>query len=235
MFAKPKPERADTLFRSPELARHRRRAGIWSCARERTVMFTDIAGFTQLAEALPPTLVARLLRNHFRLLARCIEAEQGHIDKIMGDGLVALWDGSDTDENTCAPALRAAIGIRTAVQADNAQRERRGQPPIRLRVGVHAGPLIATPLGPAGRLGIALCGDTMNVAQRLEDAARGVASRQAIAIVASDAVVARAGPSFRFNELGELPVRGRREPVRSFEVAGLEASHELGDTRSATA
>ena len=65
-------------------------------------------------------------------------------------------------------------------------------------------------------------GDTVNVAQRLEDAARGVGSGRAVTIVASDAVVARAGRGFRFNELGQLPVRGRREPVSAFEVSSLD-------------
>jgi adenylate cyclase len=178
-------------------------------------MFTDIAGFTQLAESLPPTLVARLLRGHFRLLARCIEGERGRIDKIMGDGLIAVWDDPEP-ATACAAPLRAALAIRDAVEADNAARVHRGNPPIRLRVGIHAGPLIATPLGAAGRLGTALCGDTVNVAQRLEDAAREVAPEAQVAIVASDAVLTRAGAGFRFEELGELPVRGRREPVLAF-------------------
>ena len=193
--------------------------------RDLTVMFTDITGFTALAEALPPTLVARLLRSHFRLLARCIECHAGRIDKIMGDGLIAIWERGAGTGPHWTPALQAAVAIRSAVRFDNERRLHRGQPPIRLRIGLHAGPLIATPLGAAGSLGTALCGDTVNVAQRLEDAARGVASSDAVTIVASDAVVARAGDGFRFEELGRLAVRGRREPIRAFEVKG---SDEVG-------
>jgi class 3 adenylate cyclase len=189
--------------------------------RELTVMFTDITGFTELAESLPPTLVARLLRSHFRLLARCIEIHDGRIDKVMGDGLIAVWERDGETGPSCNPALRSAVAMRAALRSDNEQRLRRGQPSIRLRVGIHAGPLIATPLGAAGCLGMALCGDTVNVAQRLEDAARDVQSEDAVVIVTSDAVVARAGGGFRFDELGELPVRGRREPVLAFEVMGF--------------
>lgn len=221
MFAKLLPDRSDVHLGNAEpVDRHRRRA-TRGRVREHTVMFTDIEGFTRLAEALPPTLVARLLRCHFRLLARCIEARHGLIDKVMGDGLIAIWANAEPGRPACAPALHAAIAIRAAMRADNERRQLRGQPPIRLRVGLHVGPLFATPLGAAGRLGILLCGDTMNVAQRLEDAARGVGSGRDVTIVASDAVLARAGWGFRFDELGQLPVRGRREPVAAYEVTGL--------------
>lgn len=191
------------------------------------VMFTDIEGFTQLAETLAPTLVARLLRGHFRLLARCIEGERGRIDKIMGDGLVAVWENRDH-----AGALRAALAIREALDADNAGRVRRGQPAIRVRLGVHVGPLVATPLDPAGRLGVALCGDTINVAQRLEQAARYVAADASVAALASAAVVTRAGAGFRFAEVGELPVRGRRDPVLAYELLSAGTDHVAAEGRT---
>ena len=165
--------------------------------------------------------------SHFRLLARCIEGEHGRIDKVMGDGLIAVWEGPDQAED-CAAALRAALAIRAAVEADNAGRIRRGQPAIRLRLGIHVGLLVATPLGQAGRLGVALCGDTVNVAQRLEEAARYVATDAAVAVLASAAVVTRAGVGFRFAEVGELPVRGRRDPVLAYELAPA-AEHAISD------
>ena len=222
MFAKLEP-RLDGDDLDPVGPFDRRRPAGHGRVREHTVMFTDIEGFTRLAETLPPTLVARLLRSHFRLLAACIEGEQGRIDKVMGDGLIAVWAKAGLGVPACAPALRAALAIRGAMAVDNERRRRRGEPAIRLRIGVHVGPLFATPLGAAGRLGILLCGDTINVAQRLEEAARGVGADDGrdVTIVASDAVLARAGWGFRFAELGRLPVRGRREPVAAFEVAML--------------
>jgi class 3 adenylate cyclase len=188
--------------------------------RELTVMFTDIAGFTRLAETLSPTQVARLLSGHFLALAHCIERERGRIHKIMGDGLIAVWAHPVGSTAATAPAMRASLAIRLAVETDNAAGPGRGLPPLRLRVGLHAGPLIAARLDSAGRLGVALCGDTVNVAQRLEDAGRGMAANGAVTIVASDAVVRQAGPGFHLQLLGELPVRGRTLPVRAFQVEG---------------
>jgi adenylate cyclase len=183
--------------------------------RDLTVMFTDIAGFTRLAEDLDPTAVAQLLNRHFRSLVGCVEREGGQVDKVVGDGLVAFWGSPAADPACSAPALRAALRIRAAVEADNAAHAER---PIRLRIGLHVGPVAVARFGTAGRLGVALCGDPVNVAQRLEDAARHVAGGGDATIVASDAVVARAGPGFGFEQLGELPVRGRSEPVRAFRL-----------------
>ncbi len=190
--------------------------------RDLTVMFTDIAGFTELAESLPPSAVAELLRSHLGALAERIERENGIVDKVLGDGLLAFWENGHDTRLPAAPAARAALAIRSAVERDNAARTARGLPPIRLRVGLHAGRLMMAPLGAAGRLGVNLCGDTVNVAQRLEDAARHVEGGQEVTIVASDAVVAHSGPAFRFEQLGELPIRGRREPIRAFSLAGRQ-------------
>lgn len=224
MFARVPPHRSDVPLAAPDAGHPRRRIAALSRVRQLTVMFTDITGFTELAETLPPTLVARLLRGHYRLLARCIEGQGGRIDRIMGDGLIAVWERPADDIAPCRQALAAATAIRSALQADNERRVLRGQLPVRLRIGVHAGPLVATPLGPSGRLGVVLCGDTVNVAQRLEDAARVLHDRDEVTILASAAVVTLAGCGFRFDELGVLPVRGRREPVLAFEVASLEAA-----------
>jgi adenylate cyclase len=190
-------------------------------ARDLTVMFTDIVGFTRLAEALAPAEVAGFLVAHFELLAAQIERGQGTIDRVLGDGLLAFWDIMEGYPAPAAPALRTAVAIRAAVEADNAARAARGLAPVRLRVGLHTGPLVTAPLDAAGRLGVTLFGDAVNVAQRLEDAARHVMAGETVTIVASDAVVTRAGRGFRFERLGELPVRGRQEPVRAFRLVGM--------------
>jgi adenylate cyclase len=186
------------------------RRGAEPVERDLTVMFTDIAGFTELAERLPPRHLARMLTRHIQALSRCVERERGTVAKILGDGLMAFWDGAPTT----APALRAALAIRAAVEADNRAQVKDGLVPIRLRIGLHAGALVMARLG----AGLTPLGDTVNVAQRLEDAARQVADGREVAIVASETVVDRAGTSFAFEPLGNLTVRGRSGPVRAFRL-----------------
>ena len=70
------------------------------------------------------------------------------------------------------------------------------------------------------------------MAQRLEQAARHVAAEAAVAMLASAAVVTRAGPGFRFAEVGELPVRGRRDPVLAYELLSAGADHVAAGSRT---
>jgi class 3 adenylate cyclase len=193
------------------IARSRRASDL--VERDLTIMFTDITGFTELAEQLAPSQLAKLLTRHFSSLCTCIERERGVVGKVLGDGLLALWEHG---ENT-APALRAALAIRGAVEASN--RVRGSMPPIRLRIGLHTGPLVMARLGQSSERGLTPLGDTVNVAQRLENAARHVEGAGEVAIVASDAVVARAGTGFRFEPLGALPVRGRIGSVHAYRLA----------------
>ena len=76
--------------------------------RDLTVMFTDIAGFTELAESLSPSAVAELLRGHLGALAERIEDERGVVDKVLGDGLLAFWEHGLARCPAAAPAVRAA-------------------------------------------------------------------------------------------------------------------------------
>jgi len=122
------------------LVRAGRPDAVPSRERDLAVMFTDIQGFTALAESLPPAEVARLLNEHFALLARCVEEEGGTVDKYLGDGMLAFWGAPEKIKNRGLRACRTALAIRRAVEADNARKRARGEPPLRLRIGLHRGP-----------------------------------------------------------------------------------------------
>lgn len=136
--------------------------------REVTVMFTDIAGFTTLAQQGSATETLAMLNAHFSLLARCIEDEDGTVDKYIGDSVMAFWGPPLGDHQHAMRACRAALAIRAAVEADNAARARDGDTPIRIRIGIHTGPAIVGNVGAPGRINYTLVGDSVNVAQRLE-------------------------------------------------------------------
>lgn len=147
-------------------------ADIASQERDVTVMFTDIVGFTPLAQSMTATETAALLNDHFLLLAECIEAEDGTLDKYIGDSVMAFWGPPLGDEDHATRACRAALAIRRAIEADNATRRNAGQPPILVRIGLHTGPAIVGNIGAPGRINYTLVGDTVNVTQRLEQLAK---------------------------------------------------------------
>lgn len=143
-------------------------AGLRSRRTTLTVMFTDIVGFTPQAEHLPEHETAELLNHHFALLGACIEHEHGIIDKYIGDSVMALWGPLAGEPDHAAAAIRAAFAIAKSIREDNIQRRARREAPIRLRIGLHTGNAIVGNIGAPGRVNFTVVGDTVNVAQRLE-------------------------------------------------------------------
>src|SRR5262249_17543108 len=133
-----------------------------------TVMFTDIVEFTPHAENLPEQETAELLNHHFALLGACIEHEHGVIDKYIGDWVVAVGGGVSRDEDHAGAAIRAALAIARVIKEDNAMLVAAGRRPIRMRIGLHSGPVVVGNIGAPGRVNFTVVGDAVNVANRFE-------------------------------------------------------------------
>ncbi len=142
--------------------------GMPSEARELTVMFTDIARFSEISERMGAEETAAFLNRHFGLLAACIEAENGTIDKYIGDAVMAFWGAPDRMDDHAARAVRAARRIAETLTADNARRAKKGLRPVRVRIGIHSGPAVVGNIGAPERVNYTIVGDTVNDAQRLE-------------------------------------------------------------------
>ena len=198
-------------------------ARIESAEHEVTVMFTDIARFSGLAESLSAADTADLLNGHFSLLGGCIEAEDGTLDKFIGDSVMAFWAPPFNTGEQIAGACRAALAIRDAVARDNRARGERGEEPIRVRIGIHTGRAIVGNIGAPGRINYTVVGDTVNLAQRLEELGKTTwgAGEDAIILVSGDAADAL-GDDFELTARGSQEIRGREGGLRVFR---LESEH----------
>ncbi|WP_179954065.1 adenylate/guanylate cyclase domain-containing protein [Denitrobaculum tricleocarpae] len=184
-----------------------------------TVMFTDIVGFTAESERLPAGEIASLLNEHFALLGGCVDSEGGTIDKFIGDGLMAFWGAPDEQADTAVRACRAALKMVRAVEAENAKRAVNRQTPIRVRVGIHTGPVVVGNIGAPGRMNYTIVGDTVNSGQRLEALGKDLDRGDYVTILASDAVVSQAEDiDGTFEAAGSFQVKGR---VREISVYRL--------------
>jgi adenylate cyclase len=194
---------------------------IASTERVVTVMFTDIVDFTAVAERMPAAEVAAMLNAHFDLLGRCVEAEGGTIDKFIGDCVMAFWGAPDDQPDHADRALRAARAIAAAVSADNAARRGRGLAPLRLRIGLHSGPVVAGNIGMSGRSGYTIVGDAVNLGNRLEQLGKVVAPADEVVVLASGETVAlAAGDRSDLRSLGPQAVPGRRTEIEIFRLEG---------------
>lgn len=179
---------------------------------EVTVLFTDIVGFSRLAEQLAATEAAALLNQHFELLAGCVAETEGTVDKFLGDGMMAFWGAPLPQPDHALRAIRSALLIRDHLKVID------GFPPLRLRVGIHTGPALVGNIGSRDRLNYTLVGDTVNVTQRLEQLGKEVAPDETIVILASGETAAHADGLCRIEPLGPRQLRGRDETVEVFRL-----------------
>ncbi|MBD9539131.1 MULTISPECIES: adenylate/guanylate cyclase domain-containing protein [Ensifer] len=160
-------------------------ADLASTQRTVTIMFTDVVDFTGSAEKTSAGDVAALLNAHFDLLGNCIEAEGGTIDKFIGDCVMAFWGAPDSQKDHADRAIRAARAIARAITEDNAARQRCGLPPLRLRIGIHSGPVVAGNIGMTGRSAYTIVGDTVNACNRLEQLGKAIAPGEELVMLLS--------------------------------------------------
>jgi adenylate cyclase len=179
---------------------------------EVTVLFTDIVGFSRLAEQLDASHAASLLNQHFELLAGCVGETDGTVDKFLGDGMMAFWGAPMPQPDHAARAVRAALLIRDRLRGID------GFPPLRLRLGLHTGLALVGNIGARDRLNYTLVGDTVNVTQRLEQLGKEIAPADPIVILASAATATYAEGLCTVEPLGLRQLRGRDETVEVFRL-----------------
>ncbi len=186
--------------------------------RELTVMFTDMADFTAMSENQPASDVAAFLNEHFAILGTCVEAQGGTVDKFIGDALMAFWGAPDDQDDTAARACRAAQAIARAITADNAKRQAAGKPPIRVRIGIHSGPVVVGNVGWPGRINYTIVGDTVNTCQRLESMGKQVDQGDEVTILISGATARLLGDDFTVVPAGTFQVKGKAEKIEAFRL-----------------
>ena len=187
--------------------------------RQVTVLFTDIRGFTTLAERLSHHDLADFLNQHFALVAACVEAEDGTVDKYIGDSVMAFWGAPVAQEDQAERACRAALAVVAAIHADNAERRARGEEPVRMRIGVHTGPAIAGNIGAPGRVNYTLVGDTVNTAQRLEQLGKDFGESDGeVSVLVSAETAAKLPPKFTVTPVGTCQLRGREASIEVYRL-----------------
>ncbi|HEX6011788.1 MAG TPA: adenylate/guanylate cyclase domain-containing protein, partial [Geminicoccaceae bacterium] len=142
----------------------------------------------------------------------CVGETEGTVDKFLGDGMMAFWGAPVPQPDHAERAVRAALLIRDRLARVE------GSPPLRLRLGVHTGPALVGNIGARDRLNYTLVGDTVNVAQRLEQLGKEVAPADPIVILASDDAAAHAHGLCEVEPLGPRQLRGRDETVEVFRL-----------------
>src|SRR5207248_996583 len=169
-----------------------------------SIMFCDVPNFTPFAEHASAPQIVATLNGLFETLVPVITDHGGHVDKFIGDGLLAVFGAPEGFPDHADRALAAGLEILDAIGA--------GGVPLEVRIGINSGRVVAGSIGGAGRLNFSVIGDAVNVAARVEQATRDTADSLLLTRATREALLRPALVSSR----GTIALKGKSEPVELF-------------------
>jgi len=194
---------------------------LFSQRKKVTILFADVRGFTNMSEQSSPEETVAFLNQYFEKMIDAIFKNQGHLNKFMGDGLMALFGALRDDEFQEEHAVQAALDMRMvlaklksewAVSEDAAQRNISS---LEIGIGINTGLAIVGNIGSKQRMEFTAIGDAVNLASRLEQATR---DRAGVDILVSEYTFVAARSRFPFEPVGELALKGKSETVRTYTI-----------------
>ena len=180
-----------------------------------TVLFSDIRGFTAMAESMGPDAIAQLLTEYFSEMVEIIFEHGGTLDKFVGDAIMALWGAPIAHTDDPDRALRAAVAMQQGVARLNERWALAGRPEIGVGIGINYGEVFAGNIGSHRRLEYTVIGDAVNVANRLcSEAGPGE-------ILVSEALCQMVKDHADYEYLPAMSLRGRTRSVQVYRVKGV--------------
>lgn len=187
--------------------------------QEIAVLFCDLRGFTSLAERRLPFDTVFILNRYFEAVGESVEDAGGYIDKFIGDGVLALFGLRTSPQQAARQALDAALRIKTALVHLNEEYKSEFEHPLKIAMGLHAGPAIVGQMGYGQATSLTAVGDTINAASRLE----GLAKELDVELVISEDLAMRAGLDLSDRDRQIVQIRGRAAPLGSWIIPEAES------------
>lgn len=203
--------------------------------RDMTVLFSDVRGFTAISESMKdqPQRLSRLMNRLLTPLSAEILANQGTIDKYMGDAIMAFWNAPLPDEQHACNACRAALGMRRQLDRLNTELAHEAEAGrgeaifLDVGIGMNSGSCVVGNMGSEQRFDYTVMGDIVNVASRAE----GQCKTYGAQIIIGQATAQEVQEEMTFVELDIIRVKGKREPQRIFALLGGAALAEDEEVR----
>ncbi|MET0083883.1 MAG: adenylate/guanylate cyclase domain-containing protein [Sedimenticola sp.] len=212
------PERESLSRFIPELDRLLRAQGVEEVSAEEktvTILLSDLRGFTAISESCPAKELIALLNRYFARMSEIIVAHGGAIDKFMGDAILALFGVQEAGERDLQQAVACAVEMQCAMDEINREHREAGFPDIYMGIGINTGEVAAGSLGSDLHREYTVIGDEVNLASRIEAySLRGQ-------VLVSDKSRRLLGAAVETGDANEVYVKGKREPVKLYEVRAL--------------
>ena len=178
-----------------------------------TVFMSDVRGYSTIAEQSDPSALAVQLNEHRAAMNRAILDRDGTVMQFVGDAVMACFGAPLPHAHHAQHALDTAVAMLEAQRDLDTEWSERGLPAFGLGIGISTGPVAAAMLGSEERLEYTLVGDTVNLAQRLQDLAR-----PAGCIVVAETTLTELDHVPEHEAMGEQLVKGRHTPVRTYRI-----------------
>ncbi|MBX9647554.1 MAG: adenylate/guanylate cyclase domain-containing protein [Xanthobacteraceae bacterium] len=193
--------------------------------RDVTIFFSDLEGFSRIAEKLPAHDLMQLMNEYLSEMTDIIERHGGYVDKYIGDSIVALFGAPADDRNHAANAARAALDCSARLAELNRDSAAFQDCKLAQRIGINSGEALVGNFGSRKRFNYSVMSDAVNLASRLEGANKFYGT----SIIASETTVALAGAAFAWRELDTVRVKGRDQALKIYELMAL--SGQRADTQ----
>jgi len=181
-------------------------------SRPMTILFVRINNFAQITSQLPGSEVVGLLNHYYALMTPVIRRQGGFVDKFMTEQIMAIFD------HRVDLALKTALGLQSVVTEENQKRRGRGEPELKLGIGLHCGPLSLGIIGEEGRMETTVVGDAVNLASRIEGLTQHFGAP--ILTTRSSLDLAEQQTRFAWRPVDRVPIRGKTQSVDLVEVLG---------------
>jgi len=191
-------------------------------SREMTVLFSDIRGFTNFSEKLPPTELAEVLNAYLSTMTRIVQQQRGTIDKYIGDAIMAFWNAPVDLNDHATRAVQTALDMQAALPELNREFAVRGWPEVKIGVGINTGRMSVGNMGSEFRMSYTVMGDAVNLGSRLE----GITKQYGVGILVTEPTV-DADPEHVFMKVDVVRVKGKETPVAIYQPLGRRG--ELSD------
>jgi adenylate cyclase len=187
--------------------------------RDVTVFFSDIEGFSLIAEKMSPDSLMELMNEYLSAMTDVIERHGGYVDKYIGDSIVAVFGAPADDPDHAANAARAALDCCTQLAELNASSALFQEYKLAQRIGINSGEALVGNFGSRRRFNYSVMSDAVNLASRLEGANKFYGTT----VIASETTVALTGETFAWRELDAIRVKGRTQALKIYELLALSA------------
>jgi adenylate cyclase len=193
--------------------------------REITIMFTDLAGFTRIAEKMAPDAVSRVLAEHFTAMTDIILAHDGTVIQFIGDAIMAFWGAPLDDPDHRLHGVQAAVEMQRGMAKLRNELAARGLPELHMRIGLNTGTAVVGNMGSQRRFAYSALGDCVNLAARLEGTNKLYGTR----ILVSGETAKGAGDAIALRRVDLVRVSGKTEAVEIFAPADDPAVVAAGE------